>query len=176
MVPTRRLAFFDPLAVDVLYTFRQLRAAPGFAAAAILTLALGIGANLAIYQVLDAVLFRDLPVRDPARLVQVQLLETNDPQRVSYPLFREMAARQQVLDGIFAVSSVELPTPQGAKGFMASGTYFRTLGVAARIGRVFDANDDRPGAPPVAVLSDAFWRRDFARSSSVIGLVLRHFG
>src|SRR5215471_11126318 len=173
LAPGRRLAFFDPLAVDVLFAFRQLRAAPGFAAAAILTLALGIGANLAIYQVLDAVLFRDLPVGDPARLVQVQLLESNDPQRVSYPLYREMAAHQQVLDGMFAVSSVELPTPQGAKGFLASGTYFRTLGVAARIGRAFDENDDHPGAPPVAVLSDAFWRRDFARSPSAIGQTLQ---
>src|SRR5215831_5374092 len=169
----RRLPCLDTLAHDVLYAFGQLRAAPGFAAAAILTLALGIGANLAIYQVLDAVLFRDLPVGDPARLVQVQLLESNDPQRVSYPLYREMAAHQQVLDGMFAVSSVELPTPQGAKGFLASGTYFRTLGVAARIGRAFDENDDHPGAPPVAVLSDAFWRRDFARSPSAIGQTLQ---
>src|SRR5438034_555734 len=78
----RRLPFLDTLAQDVAYTLRQLRTSPGFATAAVLTLALGIGANLAIYQVLDAVLFRDLPVRDPARLVQVQLLADNDPMRV----------------------------------------------------------------------------------------------
>ena len=149
----------ETLSQDVVYALRQLRAGPGFTAAAICTLALGIGANLAIYRVLDAVLFRDLPVRDPAGLVQVQLLEGSDPQRVSYPFFREMAARQQVFNGLFAVSDVALPTPQGAKGLMASGAYFRTLGVAARLGRVFTDDDDRPGAPPVAVLSDAFWRR-----------------
>jgi hypothetical protein len=88
--------------------------------------------------------FRDLPVRDPARVVQVQLLEGNDPTRVSYPLFRELAAHQQVLEGFFATSDYPVPTPQGAKGFMASGGYFRTLGVAARIGRVFTEDDNVP--------------------------------
>ena len=156
---TQRLPLLDSLAQDVAYALRQLRASPGFTAAAVLTLALGIGANLAIYRVLDAVLFRDLPVRDPAGLVQVQLLESHDPQRVSYPLFRELAARQHVLEGMFAVSDVALPTPEGARGYLASGAYFRTLGVQARLGRVFTEEDDRPGAPPVAVLSDAFWRR-----------------
>src|SRR5204863_1309725 len=129
-------------------------------------------ANLAIYQVLDAVVFRDLPVRDPARLVQIQLLESNDPMRVSYPFFREMAARQQVLDGMFAVSDFrlrEVIVPgkgalQGVKGAMATGAYFRTLGVAARAGRVFTEDDDRPGAAPVAVISHAFWNREFARA------------
>src|SRR5436853_192350 len=80
------------------------RPSPSFAAAAVVTLALGIGANLAIYQVLNAVVFRDLPVRDPARLVEIQLLESNEPTRVSYPLFHELSGRQQVLDGMFAVS------------------------------------------------------------------------
>jgi predicted permease len=157
---------------DVAYALRQLRANPGFAAAAVLSLALGIGANLAIYQVLDAVLFRELPVRDPGGLVQVQLLEGNDPQRVSYPLFREMTAHQQVLNGLFAVSDVALPTPSGAKGLLASGAYFRTLGIAARLGRTFTEDDDRPGAPAVAVISDAMWQRDFGRNPAAIGQTL----
>jgi predicted permease len=165
----RRLPFLDGLAQDISHTLRQLRASPGFAAAAALTLALGIGANLAIYQVLDAVLFRDLPVRDPERLVQVQLLEDRDPTRVSSPLFRELAAHQQWLDGFFATSDFPLPSADGAKGFMASGGYFRTLGVSARIGRVFTEEDDRPAAPPVAVLSDAYWRRRFGGSVDAIG-------
>jgi predicted permease len=169
----RRLPFLDPLAQDVSYTFRQLRASPGFAAAAVLTLALGIGANLAIYQVLDAVVFRDLPVHDPARLVQVQLLQNNEPTRVAYPLFRELATHQQMLDGFFASSDFPLPTADGAKGFMATGGYFRTLGVGARIGRVFTDDDDRPGAPPVAVIADAYWQRRFARSVNAIGQTLQ---
>ena len=168
----RRLPLLDTVWQDAAYALRQLRASPGFTAAAVLSLALGIGANLAIYQVLDAVVFRDLPVRDPARLVQVQLLESNDPQRVSYPLFRELAARQQVLDGIFAVANLALPTPEGAKGYMVTGAYFRTLGVNAAIGRVFTEEDDRAGAPPVAVLSDDYWKRAFDRSPSAIGRTL----
>ena len=121
---------------DVLYGLRVLRKNPTFTLVAVLTLALGIGANLAIYEVLDAVLFRDLPVRDPERLVAVQLLQNNEPMRVSYPLFREFAAHQTVLDGFFATSDFALPASDGAKGFMASGTYFLTLGVPARTGRI----------------------------------------
>jgi predicted permease len=169
----RRLPFLDTLAQDVSYTFRQLRASPGFAAAAVLTLALGIGANLSIYQVLDAVVFRNLPVRAPQRLVQVQLLENNKPMRVAYPLFRELATHQQMLDGFFATSDFPLPTPQGAKGFLVTGGYFRTLGVTARLGRVFTEDEDRPGAPPVAVISDALWQRQFARSNNAIGQTLQ---
>src|ERR1035438_6456942 len=80
----RRLPFLDTLSQDLAYALRQLQRNPAFAAAAVLSLALGIGANTAIYQVLDAVVFRALPVRDPAALVQVQLLENNRPIHVSY--------------------------------------------------------------------------------------------
>ena len=86
----RRLPILDSLTQDLTYSLRQLRRNPGFAAAAVLTLALGIGANAAIYQVLDAVVFRSLPVRDPASLVQVQLLENNQPVHVSYPFYRRV--------------------------------------------------------------------------------------
>lgn len=98
----------NTVTLDLVYAFRQLRHNPVFAAAAVLTLALGIGANAAIYQVLDAVVFRSLPVRDPGSLVQVQLLENNQPVHVSNPFYREFAARQQVLDGLFAVSDFPL--------------------------------------------------------------------
>jgi predicted permease len=169
----RRLPLLDTLAQDLAYAFRQLRASPGFAAVAVLTLAIGIGANLAIYQVLDAVLFHDLPVRDPAGLVQVQLLEDNEPTRVAFPLFREIAAHQQVLDGFFATSDFPVRTDGGAKGHMATGGYFRTLGVTARIGRVFTEVDDRPGTAPVAVLNDRFWRRNFAADPAIVGKTLQ---
>ena len=112
----QRLPLFDTLAQDAAYALRQLRASPGFSAAAVLTLALGIGANLAIYQVLDAVLFRELPVREAARLVEVRLLEGSDPMRVSYPLFRELAAHQNVFESFLATSDFPVPTSDGAKG------------------------------------------------------------
>ena len=170
----------DSLWQDLAYALRQLRSNPAFALAAVLTLALGIGANAAIYQVLDAVVFRSLPVRDPGSMVQVQLIENNQPIHISYPLYREMAARQKVLDGLFAVSDFPLRqavlrgrgSSRAVKGSIVSGNYFRVLGVPARAGRVFTEDDDRPAATPVIVISDAFWNREFGRSPSAIGKVL----
>ena len=177
----RRLPFLDTLAQDLSYAMRQLWRSPAFAAAAILTLALGIGANVAIYQALHAVLFRDLPVADPARLVQIQLLEDGSPVHVSYPLFRELSQQQQTLAGVFAVSDFPLRQAvlrgrgelRGVQGSLVSGAYFRLLGVPARAGRMLRDEDDRAGAAPVAVLSDAFWTREFDRSPAAIGRVLR---
>jgi predicted permease len=176
----RRIPFFDTLSQDLAYALRQLRRNPVFAAAAVLTLALGIGANAAIYQVLDAVVFRSLPVRDPAALVQIQLLENGQPIHVSYPFYRELAARQQALGGLFAVSDFPLRQAvlrgrgslRAVKGSIVTGNYFRVLGVNARAGRVFTEDDDRPAAPPVIVLSNAFWSREFARSPGALGQVL----
>ena len=177
----RRLPFVDTLAQDVAYALRQLRANPGFAAAAVLTLALGIGANAAIYQVLDAVVFRSLPVREPKRLVEVQLTDNGKPGRYSYPLFREMARRQQVVEGMFAAADLPLRDAvlrgrgalQRVHGELVSGGYFQVLGVKARLGRMFGEDDDRPAAPPVAVISDAFWDREFSRNPAVLGQTLR---
>jgi len=175
----RRLRFFDALAQDLAYALRQLRKNPAFTTAAVLTLALGIGANAAIYQVLDAVLLRPLPVKDPQRLVLVQLRENHKALNFAYPLFREMAARQQVLDGMFATSDFPLHDPilrgrgplHSARGVLATGDYFRVLGVSASLGRMFTTADDRAAAP-VAVISHAFWDREFGRSPAAIGQVL----
>jgi predicted permease len=172
----RRIALLDTFAQDVRYAFRQLRASPGFTAAAVLTLALGIGANTAIYRVLDAAVFRSLPVKDPQRLVQLQLWRDGKPARFSYPLFREMAARERALDGMFAASGFPLHQAvlrgsgplKTLRGVLVSGDYFQVLGVAARVGRVFTAEDDRAAAP-VAVISDAFWESEFQRSPDALG-------
>jgi predicted permease len=180
----RRLPSFDSLTQDLGYAFRQLRHNPGFAASAVLTLALGIGANSAIYQVLDAVIYRSLPVPNPGQLVQVQLLDNNEPVHVSYPLYRELATRQQALDGMFAVSEFPLREAvlrgrgplRAVRGSLVTGNYFLALGVNARLGRTFTDDDDRPAAPPVAVISDEFWEREFARSPAALGqsLELNH--
>ena len=162
---------------DLAYAFRQLRRSPVFALAAILTLALGIGANAAIYAMLDAVAFRSLPVGDPQRLVKLQLLDNGKPLDFGYPLYREMAARQQVAEGLLAVSDYPLHAAvlrgRGAartvNAVLVSGNYFQLLEVSARLGRVFSEADDRAGAPPAAVVSDAFWEREFARSPAALG-------
>ncbi|HUI56175.1 MAG TPA: ABC transporter permease [Bryobacteraceae bacterium] len=162
---------------DLAYALRQLRRAPAFAAAAILTLALGIGSNTAIYQVLDAVAFHSLPVHDPQSLVRLQILEDGKPLNFSYPLYREMAARQQVASGMFAVSDYPLHAAilrgrgpaRTVNAVLASGGYFSVLGVAARLGRVFTEADDQASAPPVAVISDSFWEREFGRGPEALG-------
>ncbi len=167
----RRLAFFDTLAQDLRYAVRQLRQSPGFAAAAILTLAMGIGANAAIYQVLDAVVFRALPVRQPEQLVAVRLMRDGKTLSFSYPLYREMAARQQVVAGMLAASSE--PAILRGRGAIetvntsiATGNYFQILGVSARRGRTFTDADDGAAAP-VAVISHAFWQRQFAGAAAI---------
>ncbi len=177
----RRLPFFDALAQDLSYAFRQLRRSPGFASAAIVTLALGLGANTAIYRVMDAVLLRTLPVADPEKLVLVQLLANDKPHRFSYPLFREMAARQQVLDGMFATS--QLPLRQAVlrgrgpqrpvHGAVVTGAYFHVLGIQAHRGRLFTDEDDRASAPPLAVISYDFWTREFDRSLDALGQTIQ---
>jgi len=176
---TRGLPWLETLVQDLAYALRQLRHSPGFAAAAILTLALGIGANTAIYQVLYAVVFRSLPVPRPQELVEVRIQQNGKPQRFSYPLFHEMAAQQNALDGIFAVSEFPLSDAtlrgRGAakplRGALVTGDYFRTLRVPARLGRVFTTEDDRVSAP-VAVISDRFWQDEFDRSPGALGQTL----
>jgi predicted permease len=175
----RRLPFLDTLTQDLAYALRQLRTHPAFATAAVVTLALGIGANAAIYQVLDAVLLRPLPVKDPQGLVLVQLFENGKPLSFAYPLFREMTVRQRVLDGLFASTDFPLHDPllrgrgplQSTRGALVTGDYFRVLGIPASLGRVFTPADDHAAAP-VAVISHAFWDREFGRSPAAIGQVL----
>jgi predicted permease len=170
----RRLPFFDTLSQDLRYALRQLRRSPGFAAAAILTLALGIGANAAIYQVLDAVVFRALPVAHSDQLVDVRLMENGKPLRFSYPLYREMAARQQVVSGMLAASNEPLHNAilrghgaiQTVNASIVSGNYFQVLGVSARRGRTFTDADEH-AASPIAVISHAFWQREFAGAAAI---------
>jgi len=175
----RRLPLVDTLTQDLVYAFRQLRRNPGFSIAAVLTLALGIGANAAIYQVLDAVLLRPLPVKEPQRLVLLQPREDGREMNFSYRLFRELATHQQVFDGMFASSDFPMHDPvlrgrgplRAVRGSLVSGDYFRVLGVSAAMGRVFTAADDHAAAP-VAVISYDFWSRQFDRNPGALGQVL----
>jgi putative ABC transport system permease protein len=162
---------------DAVYAVRQLRRSPAFAAAAILTLALGIGANAAIYQVLDAVLFRVLPVKDPARLVKVTPFRDGKPKAFSYTDYRAIAA-QPVFDGALASSDFPLHAAilrgrgqaRTVNTVIVSAGYFQVLGIAAHTGRVFGEADDHD---PVGVISDAFWEREFGRNPAALGQTLR---
>jgi predicted permease len=158
---------------DAAYAVRQLRKSPAFTVAAIVTLALAIGANTAIYQVLDTVLFRPLPVRDPARLVQVHIAEEGRSRPLTYSEFVELSSAPAV-EGMAAIS--DFPLHQAilrgrgqahpVNAVIVSANYFGVLGVGARQGRVFTPADDRE---MVAVLSDDFWQREFQRSPAAIG-------
>ncbi len=171
----RSLPFIETLAKDLRYAARQLRTNPGFAAAAVMTLALGIGANTAIFRVLDAVVLRSLPVRHPEQLVLLEGSDNGRRMSFSYPLFREIAARQQVVEGMFAVCDFPMKDAvlPGSTGRLVTGGYFQLLGVDAALGRMLTGDDDRPSAPPVAVISHGFWQRAFAGRADALGKTMQ---
>ena len=167
--------WIDTVWKDVRYGLRMLRLSPGFTAVAVLSLALGIGANSALFSVMDALILRTLPVRDPQLLVRLK-------SPLSFPAYQKVRDRNQVFSGIFAINpfpaSIRLEgEPELAVGQMVSANYFTVLGVNALAGRVLSQDDDRirgtGGAQgPVGVISYAYWERRFARDSSVIGKVV----
>ena len=176
---------------DLRFAGRQLRKSPGFTSVAVLTLALGIGANTAIFTVVNALLLRMLPVEDPQQLVVVG--NPNDPNSrsngtprsdvFSYPLYKELRDRNSVFSGLAAAATdhrIEVTTQENQVsseqviGRMVSGNYFGVLGLQAAVGRLFSDSDDTfEGANPVAVLGHSFWRRKFAASSTIIGSEVR---
>ncbi len=165
----------DTLIQDLRYALRQLRRSPGFAAVAILTLALGIGANTAIFSVLDAALLRPLPVEEPYELVH---LRTQRPEgavnaSLSYPLFDAIRDRTRSLSGTLAMAewTVSLGTEAEAlraRGEFVSGGYFDLLGIEPALGRLFRAPETEAGAP-VAVLGHRTWRARFGGDPRVVG-------
>lgn len=172
---------------DLRYALRTLRKSPGFAAIAIATLALGIGANAAIFALVDRVLIRTLPVRSPKELV---LLRSPGPKQghtnsdgdvttsFSYPMYRDLRERATVFSGLigefpFTGSVSARGQTERASGELVTGNYFGVLGVPPALGRVLTLDDDRaPGAPPVAVLSHAYWTRRFGADPAVLNKMI----
>ena len=181
---SRRIMWLEDLRKDVHHSWRSLRRSPGFAAAAILTLALGIGANAAIFSLTDQVLVQRLPVASPDELVLFDgpgtyQGSTRGQQVFSVPMFRGLEqAAPPVLSGMFArygaVAAVSVgDDAERVPAELVSGGYFRTLGVGAGSGRVLGAADDRtPDAHPVVVLSHAYWQRRFG-GADVLGRDIR---
>jgi predicted permease len=184
----RGTRWLEDLVTDVSLALRAVRRAPGFAATAIGMLAIGIGANTAIFTLIDAVVVRSLPVPHADQLVAI-----GDPSMVnstgsgspiatsfSYPLYREIRDHAGPLSGLAASGTTrrldvlvegsgggELEHPTGR---FVSGNYFAVLGVSAWRGRVFDAAEDQaPGSSPVATISHAYWTRRFQQDPSIVG-------
>lgn len=168
--------WLDDICRDLRYAVRTLLRSPAFLAVAILSLALGIGANTAIFSLIDAVLLRPLPVQQPARLVQIsRVTPEGDRRNLSYPLFQFIRDHAQSISGAFVESNARpVIVMDGAEetisAALVSGSYYRLLGVGPAAGRLLEPADDAvPGASPVAVISDAFWQRRFARDPTVVG-------
>jgi predicted permease len=174
---------------DLTYALRQLRRSPGFAAIAVLTLALGIGANTAIFSILDQALLRSLPVKHPEQLV---ILEgTGDAWQghssshggdkaayFSYPMYKDLRDRSAAFQGLIAIDQPHVGVSFRNQAILAqadlvSGNYFELLGVQPALGRVFTQQEDlQPNAVPVAVLSYAFWKSRLGGDASVVGQTL----
>jgi predicted permease len=190
--------FVDTLARDVRYGLRMLRKSPGFTAVAILTLALGIGANTAIFSVFDAVMLRSLPVRDPQKLVVFGWKAHTHPKFEHYgsfgdcnrdsgtfgcsfstPFFEQMRASAAQFSNLTAFAgAVQLNSsgtgPAGiAHGELISGDFFATFGVTTTLGRPIGPDDDLLSSPLVAVLSYTYWQSAFGGDRSVIGRTVR---
>ena len=172
----------DEMFQDLRYGARMLAKSPGFTVVAALSLALGIGANTAIFSLMDAVLLRTLPVQHPERLVLVNTAQTARLEnQYSYPVYEQFRDQQQSFAGVFASGFVDRwnikingtgaqDDVEQAEGTLVSGSFFSALGVKPAVGRVFTMEDDRaPGAHPVAVISHRYWRRRWAGDPAVIG-------
>ena len=166
-----RMAF----AHDIRYAVRLLLKRPGFALIAILTLALGIGATTSIFTVVEAVLLRPLPFPDPDRLVQVRITGQGgadfplpDTDFLAWRGSNDAAERVAIFD-VEPVNATGIGEPERLSAAIVSDQFFRLLGVSPEIGRMFEAGEDRPGAPRVAIVSHALWMRRFGGRADVIG-------
>ncbi|MBI3665333.1 MAG: ABC transporter permease [Acidobacteria bacterium] len=168
---------------DLRYGLRMLRRSPVFTVVAVLSLALGIGANTAIFSLLDQVLFRLLPVREPDLLVVFHVegesapgwsLSDNSQTVFSYPMYKDLRDRSAVFGGVIARSSAPVSVSyegqtERASAELVSGNFFGELGVQAALGRTLAPEDDEaPGAHPVVVLSYGYWTRRFGGSAAIL--------
>jgi len=177
---SRHGALVDEIGRDVRYAFRTFARNPGFVLVVVLTLGLGIGANTAIFSLIDALMLRWLPVRDPQELVQVKLQEPGDgpaTDTFSYPIVRALGEQQEIFTGVAGFSGYSFNIGAGdsigkVSGALVIGGYYETLGLNPEAGRLLTRSDDAPDAPLAAVISDGYWERQFLRSPAAIGQIL----
>jgi predicted permease len=179
------LGLLETFGQDLRYGLRLLRLSPVFTLVAVLSLALGIGANTAIFQLLDAVRLRSLPVVKPQELYEVKVVSPhgrtgsfpNRYPRMTNAIWEQIRDHQEAFSSIFAWGDWTFDLSQGgrvqrAQGIWVSGDYFRTLQVQPAAGRLIASDDNRRGCPPVMVLSYAFWQRQFGGAASAVGSTL----
>jgi putative ABC transport system permease protein len=175
---TRGIQWLEELWQDLRYGARMLVRNPGFTSVAVLSLALGIGANTAIFSLLDAILLKRLPVKQPEQLVIVATAAPGLSEPISsfsYPVFRELNEKNSVFAGMFARATMPMSMSDGGQaervvGELVSGDFFTLLGVGPHLGRIFSEADNRsPGAHPVTVISFNFWQHRFNSDQQIIG-------
>jgi ABC-type antimicrobial peptide transport system permease subunit len=172
----RGVRWLEDLWQDTRYGARMLMKTPGFTFIAALTLALGIGANTAVFSLVDAFMLRSLPVKDPEQLAFVKAISPQGRMTggFSYGAFEQFRDRSRSFSGIFAYdmtrfSATARGQPEMISGDFVSGGYFDVLGVSALRGRTFTAADDQPGKEPVAVISHGYWERRFGSDPAAVG-------
>ncbi|MBV9880620.1 MAG: ABC transporter permease [Gemmatirosa sp.] len=166
----------DALSQDIRYAWRGLRRNPVFALVAALTLALGIGANTAIFSLVDAVLLRSLPVHRPEQLVQITLGDVRNDEFTN-PLWEALRDRQDAFSGMFAFVGQRFDLAAGGvsrpvDGAWVSGGFFSVLGVRPAAGRLLARADDHRGCAPVAVLDHGYWQRAYGGDAGVVGRMI----
>ncbi|HEV2500433.1 MAG TPA: ABC transporter permease [Terriglobia bacterium] len=188
---SHRWLWLDTILQDLRFGLRQLRRNPGFTAVVVLSLALGIGANTAIFTVIDAVLLQSLPVKNPSALALLdsgpdQGTDSGSPYigrwpALSFDAYQYFVRHNESFQGLAAfrkgIDPLEVRWPgatsggraEQAMGHLVSGNYFQVMGVDADIGRVFEASDDVPNARPVVVISYDYWQRKFHGDPSAVG-------
>ncbi len=168
---------------DLRFALRQLRKSPGFTFIAVITLALGIGANTAIFSVIYGVLLRPLPYPDGDRIMIVTETDANQPQiSVSFPDYVDWKRDNTVFENIavarresFNLSGLEGRAPEQISGGLVTANFFKVIGLEPQLGRTFTEEEDRVGGPLLAVISDRLWQRLFERNPNVLGRTL-NFG
>ncbi|HZI56848.1 MAG TPA: ABC transporter permease, partial [Verrucomicrobiae bacterium] len=193
--------FLESLLQDVRYGWRMLRKSPAFTIIAVLTLALGIGANSAIFSLINSVAFRRMPIPDPEHMVFLQWHANHGPMTMSYwsfgecednsdgpnpngcslplPFFRDTQKQDTVFSHVAAYSGDQQLNLSGngparmVQGQFVSGDYFGTIGIRPYLGRLFLESDDTPEASPVTILNYGFWQSAFGGSPSAVGKTIR---
>ena len=169
----------EALLADIRYTFRWLRRSPGFTFIAVASFAVGIGFNTALFSLVDAVLFKPLPIRNPGTLVDVFTSSNHDRYATSsYLDFVDMKAQNKVFEDMLGFSPMLAAMNLGDRsrlvnGEIVTGNYFQMLGVRAALGRTLTPSDDRLDAPRAVMISDGFWRREMGGDPAAVGRDLR---